>query len=131
MQSLSYSEMVKRCQKILTALKKNKNSWPFLEPVDYVGMNIPHYIEIVREPMDLQTIARNLEADKYATISQFYADIELIVSNSLLFNRGNPDFCKITNDFRKCYEKLKAEPGFLQRSSSSQSDVKPSYFQSK
>lgn len=49
--------MIKRCQKILASLKKNKNSWPFLEPVDYVGMCIPHYIEIVKEPMDLRTIS--------------------------------------------------------------------------
>ena len=73
-------------------------------------MGIPYYRDIVKEPMDLATIAANLSEEKYATITQFYADIELIISNSLLFNRMNPDFCKITNDFKKCFDKLVAEP---------------------
>ena len=67
--------MIKRCEKILGTLKKNKNSWPFLEPVDYVGMGIPHYIDIVKEPMDLRTVGENVAGNKYSTISQFYADI--------------------------------------------------------
>ena len=102
--------MIKKCQKILTSLKKNKNSWPFLEPVDPVAMGIPHYREIVKEPMDLATIGANLAEEKYVTISQFYADIELIISNSLLFNRANPDFCRITNEFKKCFDRLVSQP---------------------
>lgn len=53
--------------------------------------------------------------ERYTTITQFYADIELTISNSLLFNRANPDFCKLTNDFKKCFEKLKAEPIVVSR----------------
>lgn len=109
-QTLSYSEMVKRCQKIIIALKKNKNSWPFLEPVDPIAMGIPHYKDIVTRPMDLKTVAANLADDRYTTISQFYSDIELIISNSLAFNKTNVDFCKITNDFKKCFDRLKMEP---------------------
>ena len=71
--------MVKKCQKILTSLKKNKNSWPFLEPVDPIAMGIPHYNNIIKEPMDLKTISLNLAAEKYSTINQFYADVELII----------------------------------------------------
>lgn len=36
--------------------------------------------------MDLRTIGLNISQNKYSTISQFYADIQLIINNSLTFN---------------------------------------------
>lgn len=48
--------MIKKCQKILNLLRKNKNSWPFKEPVDPIAMGIPHYKDIVTNPMDLSTV---------------------------------------------------------------------------
>ena len=60
--------------------------------------------------MDLTTVTAKLAEEKYSTISQFYADIELIIFNSLLFNKANPDFCRITNEFKKCFDKLAAQP---------------------
>ena len=53
-------DVIKRGQKIVAQLRKNKNSWPFLEPVNPVAMGIPHYAEIVKDPMDLQTVSNNL-----------------------------------------------------------------------
>ena len=73
--TMSYDDMIRRGQKILIQLKKNKNSWPFLEPVDPIGMGIPHYSQIVTDPMDLRTVTTNLNEGKYLTITQFYADI--------------------------------------------------------
>ena len=40
--------MVAKCQKILASLKKNKNAWPFLQPVDYIAMGIPQYKTIIQ-----------------------------------------------------------------------------------
>lgn len=48
--------MIRKCQKMVNLLKKNKNSWPFREPVDPIAMGIPHYCDIVTNPMDLKTI---------------------------------------------------------------------------
>lgn len=49
-------EQLKPCLKILNSLKNSKNSWPFREPVDPIVMGVPHYHQIVTEPMDLQTV---------------------------------------------------------------------------
>ena len=91
--------MIRRAQKIVGQLRKNKNSWPFLEPVDPIAMGIPQYREIVKDPMDLKTVGNNIREGKYLTITQFYADIELMIKNSYLFNKSNPDFIKLTEDF--------------------------------
>ncbi|KAK4555598.1 transcription initiation at TATA-containing promoter protein [Recurvomyces mirabilis] len=63
----------------------------FQMPVDPVALNIPHYRNIVKHPMDLSTIAQKLKQGQYAKASEFRKDFELIVENCLLFNpQGNP-----------------------------------------
>jgi hypothetical protein len=49
-------DSLKPCVKILNLLKNSKTSWPFREPVDAIAMGIPHYLEIIKEPMDLSKI---------------------------------------------------------------------------
>ena len=78
-------------------LRKNKNAWPFKQPVDPIALNIPNYLDIIKQPMDLQTVERNLKRKAYATPTQFHADIGKIIRNSYQFNKNNPDFCKLTS----------------------------------
>lgn len=96
-QTVNYDDMLKKCQKILNMLRKNKNSWPFKDPVDPIAMGIPHYRDIITNPMDLRTVGENLSLNKYSTISQFYADIQLIINNSYVFNKNNAQFCALTS----------------------------------
>lgn len=42
-------------------LKAHKSSWPFLLPVDVEALDIPEYYEIIKEPMDLQTIESKIK----------------------------------------------------------------------
>ena len=53
-------EELRPCAKILTQLKNHKNAWPFLQPVDPIALGIPHYRELIKEPMDLQTAENHL-----------------------------------------------------------------------
>jgi hypothetical protein len=57
--------------------------------VDPIALGIPNYLEIVREPMDIQTIEKNLKGKSYATPSQFHADVNKIIQNSFEFNKHN------------------------------------------
>jgi len=38
-----------QCKNIIQKLKSNKNSWPFLKPVDF--KEVPDYYEVIKEPM--------------------------------------------------------------------------------
>lgn len=42
-------------------------------------------------------------------MSQFYADISLIIENSYNFNRNNDQFYPITVEFEKYFNKVKAD----------------------
>lgn len=66
---------------------------PFLEPVDPIAMGIPHYPEIIKNPMDLSTVERKLDSQEYDGSEDFEADIRLIFSNCYTFNPpGSPVF---------------------------------------
>ena len=72
------------CQNVLNLLWEHPLSAPFLQPVDYKGLNLPDYPRKVKRPMDLSTLKTNLEDMKGP--NQFVRDCRLIFSNCCLFN---------------------------------------------
>ena len=48
-------------------IKKNKDSTPFLHPVDPIALGIPDYLQIITQPMDLSTIENKLKNNDYST----------------------------------------------------------------
>lgn len=90
------------CQGIVNYLQRHPKAGPFLEPVDPVKFNIPTYFDVVKNPMDVSTLAKNLEKGKYSNIppsqtvgrspiarmlnGPFRRDVELIFDNAMLFN---------------------------------------------
>eukprot|EP00834_Sanchytrium_tribonematis_P000416 NODE_8_length_66115_cov_0.981823.p1 type:complete len:1761 gc:universal NODE_8_length_66115_cov_0.981823:12928-18210(+) len=73
-------------RQVLNNLKKRKEAALFLKPVDPVALNIPTYPEIVKNPMDFQTINDKIGNDEYEYLSEFVEDVELVFSNCWLFN---------------------------------------------
>ncbi|KAG6837117.1 hypothetical protein H0H93_014423 [Arthromyces matolae] len=85
-------------QSVIRSLKKSKDAVPFLRPVDYVALNIPHYPSIIKTPMDFSTIERKLVASnptkpdpnpnnpRYHTTDEFISDVRLIFQNCITFN---------------------------------------------
>ncbi|KAG5648164.1 hypothetical protein DXG03_006118 [Asterophora parasitica] len=88
----------KFCQSTIRSLKKLKDAGPFLRPVDYVALNIPHYPTIIKTPMDFSTIERKLVASnpskpdphpsnpRYYITDEFVNDVRLIIQNTIAFN---------------------------------------------
>ncbi|KAF8204343.1 hypothetical protein K438DRAFT_1716031 [Mycena galopus ATCC 62051] len=72
-----------------SALKKlqgHKHAKIFLYPVDPIRDHAPKYFDVVKEPMDLQSMAHKLEGGKYPDRFAFQADFRLIMSNAKLYN---------------------------------------------
>ncbi|KAI0314993.1 Bromodomain-containing protein, partial [Amylostereum chailletii] len=79
-------------------LKKLKDANPFKAPVDPIALNIPHYFQVIKSPMDLSTVEKKLTASnparpdtnplapRYLTAEDFISDVRLIFSNSVTFN---------------------------------------------
>lgn len=63
----------------------------FHNPVDPVRDGVPHYLEIIKDPMDLGTIKRKLLSGEYAREEEVGEDINRTFSNAMIFNPvGHP-----------------------------------------
>jgi hypothetical protein len=96
------TEAFKECQVIIKYLHRQSKIGPFLDPVDPVALNIPNYSDVVKNPMDVSTLADKFENGHYSNIppgqatgrspvsrmlnGPFRKDIELIFDNAMLFN---------------------------------------------
>ncbi len=70
----------------MMTLSRNSNAYIFLEPVNVEILNIPDYFTIVKKPMDFGTIKSKLKEQRYANITEFMEDLELVFYNCKLYN---------------------------------------------
>ncbi|CCI41000.1 unnamed protein product [Albugo candida] len=83
-----------QCQLILNKVRSHKmkgyggieimTSGPFLHAVDV--SKYPDYLSIVREPMDFAKIERKIKNDRYRTVHEFAADVNLVFTNCMKYN---------------------------------------------
>jgi len=80
-------------RRIINLLSLYPNSEPFARPVD--TSLLPDYPSIVTNPMDLFTMIKKTNDNKYNSIEEFTIDINLIMSNCVLYcNERFPDIVK-------------------------------------
>eukprot|EP00826_Nyctotherus_ovalis_P065034 TRINITY_DN9550_c0_g1_i10.p1 TRINITY_DN9550_c0_g1~~TRINITY_DN9550_c0_g1_i10.p1 ORF type:complete len:371 (+),score=108.58 TRINITY_DN9550_c0_g1_i10:213-1325(+) len=91
----------KQCKKILKAIGENSASWPFKKPVN--TRDAPDYKEIVRCPMDLETVERKLEERVwYKSKAAFAKDLMLIASNAKAYNQPDTIYYKCAESIEEC-----------------------------
>jgi hypothetical protein len=107
----------KFCQSTIRSLKKLKDSAPFLKPVDPVALNIPHYLSIIKNPMDFSTIERKLTASnpakpdpnvynpRYHSAEEFIADVRLVISNCVTFNGPDHPITAMASRVEQIFDK--------------------------
>ncbi|XP_050522030.1 ATPase family AAA domain-containing protein 2-like isoform X2 [Daktulosphaira vitifoliae] len=69
---------------ICAKLARNKQFFMFTKPVDVE--EVPDYLEIIKEPMDLETVMSKIDKHCYVCARDFLDDIDLIVRNALEYN---------------------------------------------
>lgn len=79
--------------KIVCSMLSRNESLVFREPVDWKGMGLTDYPEIVKKPMDLGTVKKKIENDEYDTIEEIALDIRLVWTNCMLYNRDGSEVC--------------------------------------
>ncbi len=71
---------------ILDEILKHKFSIEFAYPVDYIGLQLLDYPNIIKKPMDISTIRKNLEDKIYTSPEAALDDIQLIWDNCKIYN---------------------------------------------
>ncbi|CAD6231487.1 GSCOCG00001434001-RA-CDS [Cotesia congregata] len=75
---------------LLEAIKSKDTNDVFGQPVN--TEEVPDYLDIVTEPMDLSTMEAKIDKQEYDSISAFQSDFNLMVSNCLAYNRKDTMF---------------------------------------
>ncbi|XP_035682645.1 transcription initiation factor TFIID subunit 1-like [Branchiostoma floridae] len=81
------------------------NSWPFHQPVN--KKFVPDYFKVISQPMDLETLKKNVQSHKYRNRDAFMKDVDLIHRNSVKYNGADSPFtCTAEEVVRSCKETL-------------------------
>ncbi len=78
---------------------------PFRAPVDWQGLGLFDYPQVVRMPMDLGTIKKKLSEKKYANLFQAADDVRLVWSNCMTYNADGSDFFVLAQNLKKEWER--------------------------
>jgi hypothetical protein len=74
------------CKKVVGELTKSRNAELFVAPVDWKGLGLFNYLDVIKKPMDLGTISANIESGKYKSVLGVKADVDLVWSNAMTYN---------------------------------------------
>lgn len=89
---------------ILDKTKLHSRAWPFQKPVSL--QDAPNYSEYVKTPMDLSTLEKNVDNDKYKTIEDFEKDMRLIFSNCYAYNSATSVYSRSAKELEDYFNKL-------------------------
>lgn len=106
------NEDARFCREVLRELTKKTNqafAWPFLEPVDWVALQLHDYPQIVKRPMDLGTMRRKLDDGEYLSAHDFYRDFKQIVKNCKLYNKADSDVAKMGDQLNYTFDRKWAD----------------------
>ncbi|XP_063341158.1 transcription initiation factor TFIID subunit 1 isoform X5 [Pelmatolapia mariae] len=68
------------------------DSWPFHHPVN--KKFVPDYYKVIVNPMDLESIRKNISKHKYQNRETFLSDVSLIHTNSIKYNGSDSPYTK-------------------------------------
>ncbi|KAL7488646.1 hypothetical protein ACHAW6_014243 [Cyclotella cf. meneghiniana] len=101
--------------KLVSQFYAKAEAEPFREPVDWKSLGLFDYPQVVKKPMDLGLVKKNLNEGKYKTIHDAAADVRLIWKNCMTYNADGSDFYLLAENMSKKFEekfaKLLAEHG--------------------
>jgi hypothetical protein len=82
------SRIMDKCTQILRTMREKDIELGayFSEPVDPVALGIPTYSTVIKEPMDLRTIHKKMEAQEILSPEEFARLTRLVFENAMTFN---------------------------------------------
>ena len=111
--SVADQNICKAALEVLMSKTNGKKNYLFLEPVDL--QFVPNYPDVVKQPMDLGTIKKNLDGAEGATKTfqsreEFWADVDLVFENAIFFHtpiKENAWIIKLAKQMQKLVEREK------------------------
>lgn len=96
------------CVTVTKNLISSNKGAPFAQPVDYVTLGIPHYPDIVKNPMDLGTVQKKLNAQAYSSVDEWMAEVRLVFVNAMKFNPPDHPVHTMAKQLNQAFDKKAA-----------------------
>ena len=88
----------------LTTTLQHNTTFPFMERVDPVKDGAPDYDRVITQPMWLSRIKEKFRNDNYKVLTEFVADMRLILENCYRYNGPNHPITKKALRLEQCFE---------------------------
>jgi len=76
----------RKAKQVLKSTMDHPQAFPFNEHVDWKKLKIPDYPKIIKKPMDLGKVERQLARNSYNSAEEFAADVRLTFVNAKTYN---------------------------------------------
>jgi len=103
---------IKLCASVLKELFQKRHqmyAWPFYQPVDVEGLKLHDYYDVIKKPMDLSTVQKNMDEGNYAKKEEFEADVLLIFENCFQYNPPEHEVSAMARNLKEVFEKKMKE----------------------
>lgn len=100
------SKFMKRVEKSLTTVMKNRLAFPFRQPVDPEMDGCPDYLSRIAKPMDYGTIKQRIESKYYSSVADVMEDVRQVTRNCVQYNGEDHDFSKWAVTLEQKFEGL-------------------------
>lgn len=91
---------------VITAIIKLKGAGPFRKPVP---ADMPFYFDVIKHPMDLGTVYKQIKTGHYRSAFQVLKDVRLVWSNCRAYNQPDSGICAAADRLENCVEELWAK----------------------
>lgn len=98
--------LLKRAEKALNQIYKQKNAWPFREPVNPKTDGCPDYLERIRKPMDYGTIKAKFANGEYSSALEATMDVRQVAINCRDYNADSHEFSIWATELEQKFENL-------------------------
>ncbi|XP_033998429.1 nuclear body protein SP140-like protein isoform X2 [Trematomus bernacchii] len=99
--SRTISQRLLHCQYLLLCLRSADKDQIFASN----PCGLERYSSVIETPMWLNNVAGKLQKKLYQTVGEFVSDVQLIFSNSALYNQGNAGCLAMGNRLKELFDK--------------------------
>lgn len=73
-------------RKALNKISSRRDADLFLEPVPWKEIGLLDYLDVIKNPMDFQTVKSKFDSEQYGNLDAAVSDVHLIFDNAMLYN---------------------------------------------
>lgn len=94
-------------KEVVAVLAANTDAWPFLQPVPRA--DVPDYYDVIKDPMDLQTIGQRIDRRFYNSLDMMTGDLRRMFNNACIYNPPDSIFYKLSEKLQATFDNLLAQ----------------------